>query len=817
MLKNYFITAIRNFRHHKIFTLINVLGLSVGISAALVIFLIVRYDFSFEKSQKDGNRIYRVVSDMVFSGEPFYNGGVTYPLTDVAPKELNGLEGSAAFYIYNPKVTIPSPNQAKPAVFKYQPHITFADDHYFKLFSFYNWLAGSPETSLQSPFQVVLTAGRAKTYFPDSDLSRIIGRHIVYDDSITCTVTGILKDPTVITDLSSKEFISRSTIPNSGLKGNMGVSDWQGITDNCQFFVKLVPGVTPAQAERQLAELRTKYAGDQHSHDITVQHLQPLMDIHFNGKYGNFNGRLAHKPTLYGLMLVAIFLLLLGCINFINLTTAQAAQRAKEIGIRKTLGSSFRQLMLQFLGETFLLTLLSLLLSFALIPWLLHVFSDFIPPELCFNGLNHPGLLLFMMLLLISVTLLSGLYPAFILSGFKPILVLKNRTYTSATTRKAWLRRTLTVSQFVIAQVFIMAALIVSRQIRYVLDTDLGFKKEGILSIYTPFNWNGSPDNRRFVLLEKLRAIPGIQLSSIGGAPPSDGGSSSSGFKYKDGKKEIETQVQLKYGDSNYIPLYHLRLLAGRYAQTSDTMREIAINETYARLLGFSNPHQAIGKMVDMGRGHYPIVGVISDFHQASLHIPIKPLAITGTKGSFYTIHIALQPQPPGSSTWKTTIAQLEKTFKSIYPEEDFHYEFYDESIAKFYTTEQNISRLLRWATGLTVFISCLGLLGLVIYSTNLRTKEIGVRKVLGASVTQIIAILSKDFVKLVGIAFLIAVPIAWYAAWKWLEDFAYRASVPWWVFAASGLAMISIALLTLSIRTIRAANANPVNCLRSE
>ena len=816
MLKNYFITAFRNFRHHKVFTLINILGLSVGISAALVIYLIVQYDFSFEKSQKDGDRIYRVVSDMKFAGEPFHNSGVTNPLPDAASKEMTGLEASAAIYVYNPKVTIRSATGTKPAVFKNQQEVTFADEHYFNLFSFYTWLAGSPRASLASPFQVVLTEGRAKIYFPGSAPSRAIGRTIVYDDSITATVTGILKDPDLTTDFNFKEFISRSTISNSGLKENMGGSDWFSINGNSQFFVKLTPGTRPAQAEAQLAQLRKKYAKDQPDNgDVTIQHLQPLSDIHFNADYGSFNQHIAHKPTLYGLILVAVFLLLLGCINFINLTTAQASQRAKEIGIRKTLGSSAQQLIAQFLGETFLLTLLSLLVSLALAPWLLHVFSDFIPAGLHFEVLHHPGIFGFLIVLLLVVTLLSGFYPAFVLSGFQPVHVLKNRTFNGATTRRAWLRKTLTISQFVIAQVFIIATLIVSRQIRYSLNADLGFKKEGIVWINTPYTW-GRPDNKRFVLQEKIRALPGIELTSIGSEPPSSGNTTSNGFKYKDGKKEVSTQVQMKYGDTNYIPLYHLRLLAGRNVRPSDTLRELIINQTYARLLGFSDPRQAIGAII--GDQHkYPVVGVISDFHHASMRTSIKPLAICSANENQFTIHIALQRPTTGNSGWKTTLAQVEKAYKEIYPDEDFSYKFYDESIAKFYTAEQNIGRLLRWATGLTVFISCLGLLGLVIYSTNLRVKEIGVRKVLGASAAQIVSILSKDFVKLVAIAFLVAAPIAGWASWKWMENFAYRATIGWWIFPVSGLSMIAIALLTLSIRTIRAASTNPVNCLRSE
>ena len=824
MLKNYFITAFRNFRHHKVFTLINVLGLSVGISAALVIYLIVSYDFSYEKSTANGDRIYRVITDIRFSGEVFHNSGVTNSLPDAAAKDLTGLEASAPLYTYSPKVTIHPANGAKPAVFKDQPHIAFTDGNYFKLFSFYHWQVGSPQTALDAPFQVVLTESRMRSYFPGTDPNQAIGRTITYDDSITATVTGIIKDPEVITDFHFREFISRATIYNSGLKANMGDPEWQNINGSSQYFVKLLPGIRPAQIDEQLARLRKRYAGDKNEHgDYMVQHLQPLYDIHFNADYDSFNERLAHKPTLYGLILVAAFLLLLGCINFVNLTTAQASQRAREIGIRKTLGSSIRQLILQFLGETLLLTFISLLLSLALTPWLLHVFSDFIPKSLHFDLRQQPGILGFLAILLVVVSLLAGFYPAFVLAGFKPVLVLKNHTASSTSSRKALLRKTLTVSQFVIAQAFIMATLIVGRQISYTLNADLGFKKEGIVYFSTPFSFGDMSkpnltreEARRNVLLQKLHAIPGVEMASEGQDAPTSWSSNSNGLVYTDGKKEIHTQVQTKNGDTSYLALYHIPLLAGRDVLPSDTMKELVINQTYARLLGFNDPRQALGKRVGNG-SKYPIVGVMADFHLSSLHSPIKPTAFFSASDWCFSIHVALRPRTTGSNTWKTTLAQMERTYKEVYPGEDFDYKFFDESIAKLYTAEQNMSRLLRWATGLTVFISCLGLLGLVIYSTNLRVKEIGVRKVLGASVTQIVSILSKDFVKLVAIAFLVAAPIAGWASWKWMESFAYRASISWWIFPASGLSMIALALLTLSIRTIRAASANPINSLRSE
>jgi ABC-type antimicrobial peptide transport system permease subunit len=288
-------------------------------------------------------------------------------------------------------------------------------------------------------------------------------------------------------------------------------------------------------------------------------------------------------------------------------------------------------------------------------------------------------------------------------------------------------------------------------------------------------------------------------------------------MKYKDGKKDIETDVQQKFGDTNYIKLYGLHLLAGTNITQSDTVNAFIINETYAHILGFQKPQDAIGKNLAYDKQQFPIRGVVADFNQHSLHEPIKPLVIASRGKDTRNISIALHPQNAAATTWKTAIKKIEKAWKEIYPEDDFNYSFFDEDIAKYYDTEQHISSLLKWATGLAVFISCLGLLGLVIYTTNQRTKEIGVRKVLGASVTQIVTMISGDFIKLVLFAFIIAAPLAWIGMYKWLENFAFRTNISWWIFISGGSVMVLIALITLSFQTIKAAMANPVKSLRTE
>jgi putative ABC transport system permease protein len=820
MIKNYFTIAFRSFWRNKIFSLINISGLAIGISAALIIYLVVQFEFSFEKFRKDGNRIYRVVSDITFPGDfKIKNSGVAMPMPAAVRSDLTGIEAVTHFVTTNEtEVSIPSPGSTSPAVFKKQLQIVYADEFYFSMME-HDWIAGSAQASLKDPFQVVLTEERAKTYFGNLDPKDILGRQIVYDDSIKTTVAGIVKDPAEkATDFRFKEFISLATVMTTGLKDNFGGDDWGNINSASQLFVKLKKGTSPQQVNAQFAALRKKYTEKKPQQEDTQNHLQALSDMHFNADYPAFEERQAHKPTLYGLLAVALFLLLLGCINFINLTTAQAAQRAKEIGIRKTLGSGKRTLIFQFLSETFVLTVLATILSIIIAPWLIKIFGDFIPPDIKFSSINQVHVWIFLALLITVMTICSGFYPALVLTKFKPVTVLKNQLQDAAQSRKAWLRKTLTVTQFVIAQFLVIATLVVSKQVSFSVNKDLGYKKDAIVNFRTRWDFfSNKEDNRRFVLLEKIKAIPGVEKASLGSAAPAHIGSSSTTMKINNGKKDVETMVEVINADPEYFDIYKMKLLAGRVPEQSDTTKEYMINETYAKTLGFTNAADVVGRFVERRNMKLPIVGVLADFNTTSTHEPIKPLSFSSARKNSYAIHLALKPQDGTPGLWKSVLEKIEKEYKQLYPEDDFKYEFFDATIATFYKREQDIARLLNWSAGLCIFISCLGLLGLVIYTTNTRTKEIGVRKVLGASVTQIVSLLSKDLLSLVLLAFTIASPIAWFVMNKWLQDFVYRTDISWWVFAVCGAGMMLIAVILLSIRTIKAAIANPVKSLRTE
>ncbi|MDH7448141.1 ABC transporter permease [Aquimarina sp. 2201CG14-23] len=815
MIWNYFKIAWRNLQKRKIFSFINIIGLTIGLSASFVIGLMVYYDYSFDTFHKDGDRIYRVVSDFYSPEGTFYNSGVTVALED-AIKENSNFEKVSGFYIERPtKVE----NKEKEIKIKWPKNVIFTDKDYFDIFQ-YKFLAGNKATALSSPNNVVLTQSRAADYFPELSADEIVGKTLVYNDSLHIKVTAIVENFKERTDFIFEEFVSSPTLLKTRVRGNFINKNWNSTNSSSQLFVKVNQNANFEKIQEEFDALAQKHLDEySRNHGQSKKfRLQPLNDIHFNENYGIYDWEQAQasKPLLQNLALVALFLLLLGCINFINLNTAQATQRAKEIGIRKTLGSSKKQLIAQFMGETFLLVMFSAILSLILSQWLIDIFSDFVAEDLDFQLFGNPIIIIGIVILLILVTILSGFYPALILSKFNTITVLKN--HLAVGEKKVGLRKFLTIFQFTIAQVFIIGTLLVGKQINYLLSKDMGFKTDAIVSVSNPRGEQQLEKKERY--LQKLKGIPQIKKISLGGAPPASFSSNTTTTTYNNGEREIQSDLQFIFGDTDYSQLFELELLAGR-THRNDTIKELVINEAARKIYGFKTPEEAIGKVIDFGDFTVPIVGVMADFHQRSLKSEINPMALRGdwdrsSFSRFRAVHIAFQN--PNIDDLQSTLSKIESTYGEVYKDiEDYRINFMDETVAKFYSREQKVSKLLNWATGLSILISCLGLLGLVIYTTNRRVKEIGVRKVLGASLLQINSLLCKEFLILVGIAFIVASPIAWYGINNWLQDFAYKTNISFWVFILSGFLMILFALLIISIKTLQAANANPINSLRTE
>lgn len=804
MLKSYVLIAWRNFSKHRLLTVINILGLSIGITAAVVVYLVVDYNFSFDKYEPGRDQIYRIVTENTGSK----NYGVPAPMQE-ALQGITGIGNAAPifdFYGGNTKVSIPQQDGQTEQTIKNQENIVFTNSDYFNIFP-HQWLAGDPKAPLEMPNRVVLTQSRAKIYFPDLSPGEILGRTLIFSDSVNAAVSGVVKDLDANSDFEYRAFLSLGTIRTANLRTNYNWDNWGATSSTSQLMVKTLPGVKPQDIDRQLAHITSAHLGPKD--DIrTVHRLQALNDIHTNT---DFSGKVG-RPAIGSLILLALFLLMLGCINFINLATAQGAQRAKEIGIRKTFGGNKRQLIFQFLTETFMLTTITALVAFTLV---CAAIRYFIPGEMDPERVLHlPSLIVFFICLIVGIGLLSGLYPAFILSGFQTIRVLKNQPLSgSGISQSATLRKVLTVSQFTIAQVFLMAVFVVNKQVHYALAKDMGFRQNAIVNISVPSSLpNGYA--KKILFRDQLRSIPGIGDVSIAGQSPAFNGQISDKVTFIRDHKPVDFHTDVRSGDANYLKVYAIHLLAGRNLMTTDSAVELIINETLARQLGFTHPSDAVGQFLQFRDRNLPVAGVMADFNQASVRSRINPLMLYSALLSDHSMHISLRS---GAGSWKTTLSAIQSTWKSIYPDEDFSYTFIDEKIARFYKQDTALSTLLFFAASIAILVSCIGLLGLTIFSINSRIKEIGIRKVLGASLARIILTLSTVFFRPLGLAFLIAVPLSALLCQAWLQNFAYHTSLSWWVFALSGLTMITIALLTVGYHTIKAAISNPVESLRNE
>lgn len=795
MLSNYLRIAFRQLWKHKALSAINVLGLSIGFSAALVIWMMVYFDLSFDKFHPAGDRIYRVVSESPDWG---MSSAVPLPVADVLNKEVSGLERSALVYEFVPNVSIKG---GKEQYHFMQKRIAFADASYFDIIQ-YEWLYGSPAV-LRAPDQVVLTEERAAQYFPGVPAGEVIGREVIYDDSLHLTVAGLIAALPGRTDFHFAEFVSMPTAhTHKGVRDYIGIGRWNMVNTSANLFVMLRPGTTVEKVNRQLAGIPARY----NEGDKDIYFLQPLSEFHFDSRFELFERRHANMTTLYSLSALVVFLLLLGCINFINLQTAQAAGRAREIGVRKTMGSSKWKLIMQFLGESALLTIFAAGLAIVFVPFILHTFSDFIPEGVNMTLMKDWRVFIFIPLLIVIVSLMAGLYPAFVMARFQPVLALKNSLH--GVKGKTRLRQILTVSQFAAALVLIMATIIVSKQTRYALHKELGFAKDNRIAMYKP---RGSATMD--VLRRQLLAMPEVTATTYGfGAPLSLGTTATRAALGHDALKD-ESAIEVKYVDTAYLNFYRLRLLAGRNLAPSDTMREVVINETFARKAGYKKPEDALGQSLTSSGIRYPVIGVVADFHAKSLREPIKPLMLTTGRSYVNMLHVAFEK----GTDMRAALGKIEKEWAGLYPGVPFKYNFVDEALKHFYREETRLIKLLAWATGVAILISCLGLLGLAIYATRQRTREIGIRKVLGASVLSIVSLFSGNILKLVLIALVIASPPAWWLMQQWLNKFAYAIAVPWWIFPAAGAAAALLALLTVGVQSLKAALINPAQVLKND
>ncbi|RRB00150.1 ABC transporter permease [Larkinella rosea] len=799
MLQNYFKIAWRNLTTHRSYTLLNILGLSVGMAGGLLIFLFVRYHLSTDRHHAKFDRIFRVVTDMhLDDGSVEYYPEAPLPMARVLRTDFSQVE-QAAFLMMNRELTVSYQKNGKPVRFMEHKGTAFVEPELFDILD-YHWLRGNPKTALREPNSVVLTESWAKKYFGDADP---MGQTLNLKPLIEVKVTGVLADPPKTTDTDIRLFISIATLKKFSPDFNQ--TDWGWLNSNYRLFVTLKDPGLLGSLNAAMPALAKKHLGE--SAKVLQFHAQPLRESHFDVKRV-MGGATAIRPSLlWSLGLVGLFLVLTACINFVNLATAQALRRSKEVGIRKTLGSTRGQLVRQFLLETALIVLAATGFALLIAVLSLPVFNQWVNVSLSLrlDGLTSG----FTVLLIFVVILLAGGYPAAVLSGFSPWAALKGKL--SARSGGSYsVRQSLIVMQFVICQALIIGSLVVATQVRYIQTTDVGFTKDNVVIVRLPNPLRASRETFKNELLQ----YPEIKSISASHRPPSalimNGGS----FKYGDKAEWTPFPIRERLADADYLKTYGLQLVAGRNISDSDTIREYLINEALLRKMNIRDPQQVLGRKMQyyLSPVALPIVGVVKDFHLRSLRDEIAPCFIASYFKMYERLGVRISGRNP-----QQTVQRIRKVWEKIYPDAVFEYEFLDEQLAQFYETENLIFRLVNTFAGIAILICGLGLYGLVSLVVVQRTKEIGVRKVLGASVASIVALLSKDFLKLVLIALLIAAPIAGYAMHQWLQDFAYKIDIEWWMFALAGGLAVVVALATVSFQSIKAALMNPVKSLRTE
>jgi putative ABC transport system permease protein len=820
MLSHHFRMAWRNMARRKTFTLIHVTGLALGICCCLVIFLLMRFEFSFDSFHPNKGQVYRLLRNRHFvDGRNMLEKGVPAPVASAVREEIPGVEAVAGFYPYWASIVIPADgknNGFESTVPGTQVTGTIlADSNYFSLLP-YEWIAGNPSTSLRYPLQVVLTESRAQIYFPGLPVDRVLGKEIVYNDSLRVRVSGVVKDWQGNTDFPFSDFISLVTVNTSFLKQKFSLTDWEGHR-SLLTFVKLSPSLTAAGVNTQLAGLVSRHVPADPAAKTSLR-LQSLADIHFNPDVDD-DFRKASKPLLFILSTIALFILVVAIVNFINLSTAESIQRVKEVGIRKVLGSSRKNLVSQFLTETCLHGCLAAIAAVLMAGPVIAFFHDYIPAGVKLHW-GDPATGLFLVLVTIVTSLLAGLYPARVIASYLPASSLKG---TGQGSERWWLRRGLIVFQFALSLVFIIGTLVIGNQLRFIRNKDLGLTADAVINLRIP---PADSLHKGQIFSRRIRQLTGVAGVAAEVLPPV-GDPSFFLFLTYEGDKRQPLRVLARGGDENLVPLYKMHLVAGRNLSGGDSTRELLINESLSKSLGFAQPAEALGKLfhVDTGKYNLPILrgrylsiaGVVADINEYSLHQAVQPMVIAHIPAVEGGLAVKLDLRGGQLTDVKSVLAPMEQLWKQLYPGVAFNYSFLDESIARMYESDRRTATIVNVAMVLTIFISCMGLFGLALFTAEKRTREIGIRKVLGASVSGIVLLLSGEFLVLVGLAFAVSTPVAWFFMNKWLQNFAYRAPLAWWIFLIAGASAVGIALLTISFQAIRAAMANPINSLRTD
>jgi putative ABC transport system permease protein len=819
MFKNYFKTAFRSLTRNRNYTIINIAGLAVGIAVCMMIFMIIQYQTSFDDFHQKKDRIYRVLTEShhADAGNITYAKNVPFPMPKGLKAEFPQLEQVAPVYAsHNDELQVLDDNGTPVKNFKEQSGVFYTSPSFFKMFDF-PLLTGSYE-SLKDPNNVLLTKEIAETYFVDWKTAMgktikltgyySIGAGLFQFPPVALRVSGILAPVPANTDFQLKLVVAWGTDFTGDKQYGFQQPGWNGTAPDFGCYVLLPPNTSVDNFNQQLSAYARKVQSADNKDSYIIQ---PLSAVHYDAEAGNYNNKTISHELINVLWLIAAFILLIACVNFINLSTAQAVNRAKEVGVRKVLGSNKSQLQIQFIIETFLIVTIAVILAAGITLFALTYVNKLLELSLSFNVPGNPAIILFLAAVTIVVTALAGFYPSIVLSRFNPVTALKSKL-TANTTKGISLRRGLVVFQFIIAQALIIGTLVIVKQMDYFMSQPLGFDKDAIVNV--PFRPDSTGTKMTDYLKQQLLST-GVQAVSFNSnSPMEDNNNMFTTFKFDNAIKDADFQAITKFADDQYVSTYKLQLVAGRNLQPSGWTREFLVNESFVKSLGLKKPKDIIGKEISMMNGliKCPVVGVVKDFNDRSLRQTLSPLLIATNSTMYRQASIKLS-----TANMATTMQSVKKIWDQTFPNNVYEYKFLDDKIASFYKQENQLSQLYKIFAAIAIFLSCLGLYGLASFMAVQRIKEVGIRKVLGATAGNIVYLFSKEFIILISIAFLIATPLAWYYMHQWLQNYAYRIDISWWIFAAGGFAAIIIALATISFQAIKAAIANPVKSLRTE
>ncbi len=809
MIRNYIVTTLRNLLRNGMYSLINILGLSIGITSCIVIFLLIRYDLGYDRFHEKHDAIYRVVQNSQSASGEEYGSATPYPFVDAFRNDFPHIPLSTQLH-YEESVFLTLDDRKLVA-----ENVIFADSLFFKVFDF-PVLSGNPTEDLAQPGKAFVSQSLAAKlgYTGESPMT------IRVSSRLDAEVVGTIEDVPLDSHIQFQMVLSMPSLISDFI-GGFPLDQWS-LTASGYSYVVLPQGVSPAELEQSLKAFVEKYYPPEDSKRKSYA-LQPLSAIHFDEQYTEnpAPGSNASYKELKVMALLGIFILVIACINFINLSTALAVKKSREIGVRKTLGARRSQLAAYFLTETFLITCVAILISLGLAEWLTPWVNSFIGKEISLRLFSDGVLAIFLITLALVTTLLSGFYPALILSGFDPITVLKNKMVTPSGSGVA-VRKVLVVCQFMIAQILIIGTLIVSDQMKFFRTKPLGFEKEAVILVDIPENKKEKLES----LKARMLSNPSIKSVSFSlGAPTSDNNFGTNYFLTERAGNEL-FPVGVKPADRDYMETYGIELKAGRWFNESDEKASDAalpegqqrfvylLNESGARQLGFDKPEDIIGKNITTGlnRINAEVIGVVKDFHVTSLHNEIQPVVLVNFPHFYYEAGIKIS-----GGDLQQTIGFIEKQWHEAFPEYYFEYNFLDQKLERLYRQDERTFTLIRIFAGISIFIGCLGLYGLVSFMANQKLKEVGIRKVMGASVQSIVFLFSRDFIRLIVISFVMAAPLAWYVMNQWLETFAYHVSIHWSVYLISVASTLIIALATVSYRSVRAAITNPSETLRTD